>query len=586
MAPSKLADPARLALLQALNLLRPHQDPSFDRITSLAALGTGRPTALLTFLSPEGQWVASRVGWDIDFHPLSESFCVHAVEGADELLEVCDAASDSRFEFNALVTGATMVRFYAGHPVTFDGHVLGTVCVLDREPGRLLSTHGTTLRHLAGLVTDLLRVRLERSVAQSERARAGALMEALEQSRATLKESEERYRLLWQTTTDAVLMIDETGIIRFANPAFEAIFGRRPEDVVGCPVAIIQPERMRHAHDRRFELYLRSGERTMNWRGARTVGLRPDGHEVPIEIAFSEMTVGGKRVFAAFIRDLTERDRAEAALRRSEAQFRSLTALSADWYWEVDSDFRYTFISDGARRSGLPDPDAVVGKRPWDVRLGSDDERWAEQKAKVMRHEAFRDFEMVQPAADGSSHVLLISGEPVFDELGRFAGYRGVGRNITAQRRAEDARRELEEHLRETQKLEAIGVLAGGIAHDFNNVLAGILGNAQLAMDDLPLEHPAQQSLQQIRRAGHRGGSRSGRCLHLSQAEHLGRTAGPALRSASRPRFMGGTPVLTRQRIGRPRSSALAGLLQNMAARPFRARHGTSTRHPRFMGNI
>jgi PAS domain S-box-containing protein len=505
MAPSKLADPARLALLKALDLLRPHHDASFDRVTTLAALATGRPTALLTFVSPDGQWVASRVGWAVDFHPLSESFCLHAIEGDDQLLEVCDATSDPRFEFNALVTGSAAVRFYAGHPVTFDGHTLGTVCVLDQEPGRLSSGQADALRHLAGLVSDLLRVRRERSTAWTERERAGELMSALELSRATLRESEERYRLLWQTTTDAVLIIDDTGIIQFANPAFETLFGRRPEDVVGLPVSTIQPKRLRQSHERSFEAYLRSGTRTMNWRGTRSMGLTADGKEIPIEIAFSEMAVGGKRVFAAFIRDVTERDRADAALRRSEAQFRSLTALSADWYWEVDSDFRFTFISEGARRSGLIVPEEVLGKRPWEVRKGADDERWSRQKAKVMRHEAFKDFEMVQQADDGSKQVLMISGEPVFDDHGVFMGYRGVGRNITEQRRAEEARRELEEHLLETQKLEAIGVLAGGIAHDFNNVLAGILGNAQLAIDDLPPEHPALQSLQQIRRAGHRG---------------------------------------------------------------------------------
>lgn len=506
MAPSKLGDPARLALLKALDLLRPHRDASFDRVTSLAAMATQCPTALLTFVSPEGQWVASRVGWDADFHPLSESFCVHAVEGGDDqLLEVCDAASDPRFEFNALVTGKAAVRFYAGHPVRFDGHTLGTVCVLDRQPGRLSTGQADALRHLAGLVSDLLHVRLERTTALNERERAGELMRALEHSRSTLKESEERYRLLWQTTTDAVLIIDDAGTIQFANPAFETLFGRRPEDVIGLPVSIIQPARLRQPHERSFEAYLRSGKRTMNWRGTRSVGLKATGQEIPIEIAFSEMAVGGKRVFAAFIRDVTEHDRADAALRRSEAQFRSLTALSSDWYWEVDSDFRFTFISDGARRSGLIDPEADLGKRPWEVRKDSDDERWAQQKARVMRREAFRDFEMVQRASDGSKQVLLISGEPMFDDHGAFSGYRGVGRNVTEQRRAEDARRELEEHLLETQKLEAIGVLAGGIAHDFNNVLAGILGNAQLAMDDLPGGHPALQSLEQIRRAGHRG---------------------------------------------------------------------------------
>ena len=89
---SELADPARLALLRSLDLLRPHEDAAFDRVTAIAALATGRPTALITFISPEGDWIASQVGWDRPFHPLSESFCIHALD-SEQMLQVRDAAS-------------------------------------------------------------------------------------------------------------------------------------------------------------------------------------------------------------------------------------------------------------------------------------------------------------------------------------------------------------------------------------------------------------------------------------------------------------------------------------------------------------
>lgn len=505
MAPSDFAADGRLALLQSLDLLRPQQDAALDRIATIAALGVGVPTALVTFLAPGGQWIAARHGWDSDFHPLTESsFCIHALADGD-LMQVCDAAADARFADSGLVSGPAAVRFYAGQPIDFDGHRLGAVCVLDVQPRQLGTAQAQLLRELAALVVEQLRMRLERSSAARGEARGDVLLEALQASERTLRESEERYRLLWQTTTDAVLVIDDLGVIQFANPALERLFGHRPEAVVGGPLGLLQPERLRGAHDRAFARYAQSGRRTLDWRATETVGLHASGREIPIEIAFSELPVGGRRLFAAFMRDVSERHRAQLALRKSDAQFRALTALSSDWYWELDADCRYTLLSEGAQRSGLLETAQALGRQPWEPGEAGRGDGWAPLRDRLLQRAAFRDLELVVADLTGAEQVLSISGEPVFDAQGGFAGYRGVGRNVTPERRAEERRRELEDHLRQSQKLEAIGALAGGIAHDFNNIVAGILGNAQLALQDLPPDHPAVQSLEQIRKAGLRG---------------------------------------------------------------------------------
>ncbi|HLB14080.1 MAG TPA: PAS domain S-box protein [Burkholderiales bacterium] len=133
-----------------------------------------------------------------------------------------------------------------------------------------------------------------------------------------------------------------------------------------------------------------------------------------------------------------ERERAEQRLRESEARFRSLTGLSSDWYWEQDEAFRFTFISaQQAGRTG-PMPPVHIGKTRWELpALNLTDEDWARHRAQLARHEPFHDLEIRRPDRDGRPHWASVSGEPVFDAAGRFAGYRGVGRNITERKLAE-----------------------------------------------------------------------------------------------------------------------------------------------------
>jgi len=129
---------------------------------------------------------------------------------------------------------------------------------------------------------------------------------------------------------------------------------------------------------------------------------------------------------------------AERVLRASAARFRSLTQLSADWYWELDAEFRLTHMSSYVGgKSGL-DASVYLGRKRWEQpALNLTEADWERHRAQLERREPFRDFEIQRAASDGHSVWLSLSGEPVFDDRGRFKGYRGVGRDVTAQKRAE-----------------------------------------------------------------------------------------------------------------------------------------------------
>ncbi|MFM9849064.1 MAG: PAS domain S-box protein [Hyphomicrobiaceae bacterium] len=147
--------------------------------------------------------------------------------------------------------------------------------------------------------------------------------------------------------------------------------------------------------------------------------------------------------------DVTERQQAEEALRESEARFRSLVALSSDWYWEQDENFRFTDFSSSVEALAGSTAGSHLGKTRWELpTVGVTEELWAKHKAQLARHEPFRDFEYCRVNEQGETIWMSANGDPIFDFDGRFKGYRGTGHNITMRRRAEQALRESEHHFR------------------------------------------------------------------------------------------------------------------------------------------
>jgi diguanylate cyclase (GGDEF)-like protein/PAS domain S-box-containing protein len=167
-----------------------------------------------------------------------------------------------------------------------------------------------------------------------------------------------------------------------------------------------------------------------------------DGSRLPFESTRRVLRSGNKWIIAAISRDIRERVAAEQAVQESEARFRSLTALSSDWYWEQDAEFRLTFMSN-IEELGL-DASQYLGRKRWETQaLNLTDADWARHRAQLERHEPFQDFEVQRAASAGATVWLALSGEPVFDASGAFTGYRGVGRDISRRKRAEQEVRRL-----------------------------------------------------------------------------------------------------------------------------------------------
>jgi diguanylate cyclase (GGDEF)-like protein/PAS domain S-box-containing protein len=151
-----------------------------------------------------------------------------------------------------------------------------------------------------------------------------------------------------------------------------------------------------------------------------------------------ETLLAGVRLLGGQIGQFLLRAQAQQQLGESEKRFRSLTALSSDWYWEQDAQFRFIrFEGRGVTRSGAEMAPALIGRRSWEVQglvPGSSD--WDAHRAKLERREPFRDFETVFRDDKGEMVHISANGEPNHDTNGQFTGYRGTARDITVHKQA------------------------------------------------------------------------------------------------------------------------------------------------------
>jgi PAS domain S-box-containing protein len=213
----------------------------------------------------------------------------------------------------------------------------------------------------------------------------------------------------------------------------------------------------------------------------------------------------GTQHVLALMHDLTERKRAEDALRESSEFSRQVVTSAQEGIVVCDRKLRYIVWNQYMERITGKATGEVIGKQPWEALPFLAELGIQADLERALAGETVHSPESRIPDGNGTiSKWMSTIHSPLRNAQGEIIGVIGIIRDITERKRAEEERRHLEAQMQHVQKLESLGVLAGGIAHDFNNLLMAILGNADLAMRSLSHVSPAQGYLRDIETASRR----------------------------------------------------------------------------------
>ncbi len=335
---------------------------------------------------------------------------------------------------------------------------------------------------------------------ERRRARAFADQWALAAAHRGAYESAARYRSVVETAGSILIVLSADGRIVELNREAERVLGWTRVEATGRAfLDLCVPDVDRAPFEAAVSRALRGGRvRELEARMATRDGVER------LLVCNASRLLGGDGQPAGVIlsaQDITDRKRAEEALRESDSRLRMVVANAPVVLFTVDRAGVITFSDGrGLARLGLT-PGAIVGRRLVDVTssLGIDPTPYAGYLERALAGE--------EPTWVGSAVGATFETRltPVRDAAGHVTGTIGVALDVTERTEAETTRLSLERKLLEAQKLESLGLLAGGVAHDFSNLLVSVLGNASLAMELLPADSPAGPVLHWIEKAARQG---------------------------------------------------------------------------------
>lgn len=377
--------------------------------------------------------------------------------------------------------------------------------VAEKETAHFEESDGTGDRwfEFRGLPTDDGLAVYFHEVTRRKRAEERALDFALEQARREEAEAaSERVTQILESITDGFFALDQGWRFTYVNRNAEEFFGERRDDLLGHRIWDLFPVAENGAFHQQYRLALAQGvPMTLEAESDIAPGRWLEEHIYPSD--------GGLSIYS---RDITERKDAQQAVRQSEERFRAFTEHSADIVTVLDPEGMIQYESPSAEKELGYKPEDLVGINAFSLVHPDDVAKVTEIFGRVLATpEALFSTELRFRHKDGRWCIMHAQGRNLLDH----PAVRGI---VVNSRQVTDER-ELEEKLRQSQKMEAVGRLAGGIAHDFNNLLTSILGHSRLLLEELDEDASLHEDAREIATAAERASNLTRQLLAFSRRE-------------------------------------------------------------------